>query len=106
MEARMKLTFLDIFNTCARLGKAVSDEYKTATSLDTPISKEELGLDSLDVMLTLSYLGELYGTPEDDEGDDWPLDTINTLKEHILKLKTVDPEDIYETTDDIVRELK
>ena len=102
----MKLTFLDVFNTCAFLGKAISREYVPAESLKTPIDEICLGLDSLDVMMTLSYLAEIYGTPEDDEGDDWPLQSIGALQTHIMQIKTLDPETTYKTTEDIVRELK
>jgi hypothetical protein len=101
-----KLTFIDFFNTCAKLGKAISHEYHPVTSLDIPITEADLGLDSLDVMLAIAYLGELYGTPEDDDGGDWPLDTINTLKEHVFTLKTLDPEDIYKTEADVLEALR
>ena len=102
-----KLTFLEIFNTCAELSKAIHSDYIPPESLDSPISEAELGLDSLDVVLTFSYLAELYGMP--DIADDEPLyptDSVRALEEHIMKERTLKPEETYETVADIRRELK
>lgn len=102
----MKFDFLELFNALGAAQKPVTKDFVPAESLETPISEDATGLDSLDVTLTFFALGEAYGIPEDEElQKEWPVSSIGDLLVFIEAHKTKDPEDEFDTIKALVKEL-
>ena len=57
------MDFVELFNGLAKLAKPLHQPENDATSLDQDV--KELGLDSLDVVLTFMYLADVYGLDEE-----------------------------------------
>ena len=57
------MDFVELFNGLAKLAKPLHKPENNAVTLDQNI--KELGLDSLDVVLTFMYLADVYGLDED-----------------------------------------
>jgi acyl carrier protein len=57
------MDFVELFNGLAKLAKPLHKPENNATSLDQYV--KELGLDSLDVVLTFMYLADVYGLDEE-----------------------------------------
>jgi len=102
----MKFDFLELFNAVGAAQKVVTKDYAPAESLESPISEDVLGLDSLDVTMTFFVLGEAYGIPEDEETQaQWPVSSIGDLLVFLEANKTKDPEDEFGTIKELVKEL-
>ena len=100
----MAFDFLELFNAVGAKQKVITDDFVPAESLETPISEESMGLDSLDITLVCVIFGEAYGIDEELDSD-WPMHSVGAFQAFLLKNKTQDPEDEYETIKDLVREL-
>lgn len=102
----MSFDFLELFNAVGVAQKPITKDFIPAETLDVEISEGTMGLDSLDITLTFVILGEAYGIPEDDEMNDlWPVSSIGALQEFIMEHKTQDPEDEFDSIEQLVREL-
>jgi acyl carrier protein len=100
----MAFDFLELFNAVGAAQKVITDDFIPAESLDTAISEDSMGLDSLDITLVFVILGEAYGINEELDAE-WPVSSIAALQAFLLEKKTQDPEDEYETIKDLVRDL-
>ena len=100
----MAFDFLELFNAVGAAQKVITDDFIPAESLDTAISEDSMGLDSLDITLVFVILGEAYGIDEELDAE-WPVSSISALHAFLLKKKTKDPEDDYETIKDLVKDL-
>ena len=69
------MNFIELFNRLAKLAKPLHESENDAVSMDQDV--KELGLDSLDVVLTFMYLADVYGLDEEISKKIPP----NTLKE-------------------------
>jgi hypothetical protein len=58
------MDFIELFDACVREVKPRIDKYTKPASLDSALSEEAIGLDSLDVTLTLVLLSDIYGIPK------------------------------------------
>lgn len=101
----MSFNFLDLFNAAAYASKDIPREYRPAESYDTPISEDDLNLDSLDVTLTFTLIGEMYGVPTELE-DFWPVESIGALQVFVEQHKTKEPSEHYESIEAAVEEFK
>jgi acyl carrier protein len=54
----------------------------------------DIGLDSLDGLVMLMYLCELYGIPDDDETKTWAPKTVQEVHDLIMSRKTQEPESV------------
>ena len=100
----MAFDFLELFNAVGAKQKVITDDFIPAESLETPINEDTMGLDSLDITLVFVILGEAYGIDEELDSK-WPVSSITALQEFLLEKKTQDPEDEYETINDLVKDL-
>lgn len=57
------MNFVELFNGLAKLAKPLHQSENDAVSMDQDV--KELGLDSLDVVLTFMYLADVYGLDEE-----------------------------------------
>jgi acyl carrier protein len=102
----MKFDFLKLFNAIATAQTSKADEFVPAESLETPITREALGLDSLDLTMVFFVLGEAYNIPPDSDLDqEWPVSSVGDLLVFIEAHKTQDPEDEFDTIEKLVKEL-
>lgn len=102
----MAFDFLELFNAVGAAQKAITKDFVPAESMDTPITEDATGLDSLDVTLTFFVLGEAYGIPDEEElNDQWPYESLQLLYEFIQEHKTQDPEDEFDSIKALVKEL-
>jgi len=100
----MAFDFLELFNAVGAAQKVITDDFIPAESLETPISEESMGLDSLDITLVFVIFGEAYGIDEELDSE-WPVSSIGALQAFLLEKKTKDPEEEYETIKDLVKDL-
>ncbi len=100
----MAFDFLELFNAVGAAQKVITDDFIPAESLDTAISEDSMGLDSLDITLVFVILGEAYGIDEELDAE-WPVSSISALHTFLSEKKTKDPEDDYETIKDLVKDL-
>ena len=99
----MGLTFIDMFNAC---GNVTKDDFIPMKHMKTPVTQQHTGLDSLDMALFLAYMADLYGAPDSEDVDQWPLTSIQDLKDHIMTVKTLDPEKIYDTMEAVAEAVR
>jgi hypothetical protein len=59
------INFIDLFNMVAKVAKPAHMSFKPAEAMEDKM--EDLNLDSLDGLVMMMYLCELYGIPDDDE---------------------------------------
>jgi|TARA_R110000744_G_scaffold203393_1_gene322229 hypothetical protein len=83
------MDFLELFDACARDVKPRLEKYTTPTSLETTLSEEDIGLDSLDVTLTLVLISDIYGVPESQDFD-IPTSSLGAVYDYMLENKTQD----------------
>ena len=100
----MAFDFLELFNAVGGKQKVITNDFIPAESLETPINEDMMGLDSLDITLVFVILGEAYGIDEE-LNSEWPVSSIAALQAFLLEKKTQDPEDEYETIEDLVGDL-
>ena len=83
------MDFLELFDACVRDVKPRLEKYTTPTSLETTLSEEDIGLDSLDVTLTLVLISDIYGVPESQDFD-IPTSSLGAVYDYMLENKTQD----------------
>jgi acyl carrier protein len=57
------MDFLDLLEIVVRETKPDFSKFKKPTNLDSPLSEEDTGLDSLDIALVITVIGEIYQVP-------------------------------------------
>lgn len=72
------MDFLKLFDEIVREAKPMLDEYKKPDSLDTSIA--DIGVDSLDVVMILTLLGEIYEVTEEVMDRELDITTIGSLE--------------------------
>ena len=53
------MDFIELFDACVRETKLHLDDYTKPTTLDISLKEEDIGLDSLDVTLTLVLISDI-----------------------------------------------
>lgn len=85
---------IDLFNEVLHLARPLAgSEVIKSTSLED--SFLDLGVDSLDVTLIISYMCEIYGISNEDSMTFFPK-TVGELFDQIDKVKTKDPKTLDE----------
>jgi acyl carrier protein len=88
------MNFIELFNMVSTVARPAHAGKIIATSMED--SLQEIGLDSLDGLVMLMYLCELYGIPDDDETKDWHPTTVQETYDLIMTRKTQEPTSVEE----------
>jgi len=83
------MDFLELFDACVRETKPRLDKYTKPKSLDVTLKEEDIGLDSLDVTLTLVLISDIYGIPEADDFN-IPVGSLREVRDYMLENKNKD----------------
>lgn len=89
------MDFLEFFNRCGEQTVVRGDVFKRVTSMDTPVTEDTTGLDSLDTTLTYMLIAEAYDIDEV-EANHMPLSSIQDLKDFCDKHKKRDFDTVEE----------
>lgn len=88
------INFIDLFNAVAKVARPIHFEETKATSMEDVF--EDLGIDSLDGLVMLMYMCEIYGIAEDDEVKEWAPKSVQELYDLLMSKKTKEPESLEE----------
>lgn len=88
------IDFIDLFNAVAKVARPIHFEETKATSMEDTF--EDLGIDSLDGLVMMMYMCEIYGIEEDDEVKAWAPTSVQELHDLLMAKKTKDPESLEE----------
>jgi acyl carrier protein len=91
--------FIELFNMVAKVAKPVHMSFTPATAMEEKMA--DLGLDSLDGLVMMMYLCELYGIPDDDESKDWHPTTIQETYDLLMAHKRIEPESVEKAQEQI-----
>jgi len=83
------MDFLKLFDACVRETKPRLEGYIPPTSLEVTLKEEDIGLDSLDVTLTLVLLSDIYGIPETEDFN-IPVESLQAVHDYMQKNKKRD----------------
>ena len=83
------MDYLELFNRCAGLAVIREDIFTRATSMDTSVTENATGLDSLDGVLTYQYISEVFDL-DDEATMNMPTTSIQDLKDYCDKHKNRD----------------
>ena len=83
------MDFIELFDACVLETNPRPEKYTKPTSLETKLSEEDIGLDSLDVTLTMVLLMDIYGIPESEDFN-VPMESLSTMHEFMQENKKRD----------------
>lgn len=92
------INFIELFNMVAKVAKPIHMSFKPAEAMEDKM--EGMGLDSLDGLVMLMYLCELYGIP-DDESKNWHPTTVQETYDLLMSHKQIEPESIEQALEQI-----
>jgi acyl carrier protein len=87
------MNFLDLLNAVAKLARPIHFESVTITDMETPF--QEIGIDSLDGLVMMMYLTELYGIT-DEISKEWNPQTPQEMYDLLMAHKTREPASVEE----------
>jgi acyl carrier protein len=87
------IDFVELFNRVAQVAKPAHPDFNNATSMDDKMS--EIDIDSLDGLLMMMFLCELYGI-DTEQTKDWYPTTIQEVYDLLQANKTTEPTSIEE----------
>jgi hypothetical protein len=87
------IDFIELTNQVVRVAKPASPDFNNVKSLSDPL--KECGIDSLDWLIVMIYLCEIYGIPEETGKEFYPL-TIQDLYDLLMQHKTREPQTLEE----------
>jgi len=93
--------FLQLWDACVREAKPRLDGYKQPDNLDVQVTEEEMGLDSLDKVLTLTLLADIYSIPAEEEHN-VPNVSLRDLYAWFQENKTRDFETVEEAMEEVL----
>ena len=64
-------------------------------------SLQDIGIDSLDGLVMMMYLCELYGIPDNDETKGWHPETVQEVYDLLMANKTKEPESVEKAREQI-----
>jgi len=82
---------LELLNQVARVAKPIHNDLKPLESMDTPFTETEI--DSLDGILIVMYMSEIYGIA-DEVGKEFTPTTPQELFDFIEQHKTTEPKSL------------
>jgi hypothetical protein len=83
------MDFIELFDACVLEVKPRLENYTTPTSLKITLSEEDIGLDSLDVTLTLVLISDIYGIPETEDFN-IPVESLQAVHDYMQENKKRD----------------
>jgi acyl carrier protein len=83
------MDFLEVFNRV--INHAVSRPANAQDATTYNVEPIDIGLDSLDMVMVVAVLTDVYGIPVDAKFDDLSKVTVGTLRDYINTNKTKDP---------------
>lgn len=93
------INFVELVNQVARVAKPAWPDFNGVKTMNDTL--KEAGLDSLDWLIVMIYLCEIYGIPEVVGKEFYPL-TIQELYDLLMQHKTKDPETIEDAIELII----
>lgn len=93
------MNFIDLFNMVAKVARPAHSGDTFATAMDEKLA--DVGIDSLDGLVIMMYLCELYGIPDDDETKDWHPTTVQEVYDLLMSRKTKEPASVEEAREAI-----
>jgi acyl carrier protein len=93
------INFIDLFNLVAKVARPIHFETTKATSMEDVF--QDLGIDSLDGLVMMMYMCEIYGIPDDDETKGWAPKTVQELYDLLMSRKTQEPESLEQVAEAI-----
>lgn len=90
------MNFIEIFNYVAKVARPAHVKVIAATSMEDKFG--DLGLDSLDGILLMMFITEIYGISEKDSKD-WSPTSIQELHDLVMAIKTKEPASMEEVAD-------
>jgi acyl carrier protein len=93
------INFIDLFNMVAHVAKPIHMSFTPASAMDQKM--EDLWLDSLDGLVMMMYLCELYGIPDNDETKGWHPETVQEVYDLLTANKTKEPESLEKAKEQI-----
>lgn len=87
------INFIELVNHVVRVAKPLVPDFNGVKTLSDPL--KECGIDSLDWLIVMIYLCEIYGIPEAVGKEFYPV-TIQDLHDELMKHKTREPATIEE----------
>ena len=88
------MNFLEIFNYVAKIARPAHTKAVIAESMGDKF--EDIGLDSLDGLVMLMYLCEIYGIPDDDETKSWFPMSVQEIHDLLMGRKSKEPASMEE----------
>lgn len=85
------MDFLELVHEIGKLAKPMHQDTLERPDWDTPFN--EIGFDSLDLLLVGLYIGDCYGIPEE-VGKTMQVKTCRELKAFVDQHKTTEPESL------------
>lgn len=93
------IDFVNLVNQVARVAKPAWPDFNGVKTMNDTL--KEAGLDSLDWLIVMIYLCEIYGIPEAVGKEFYPL-TIQDLYDLLMQHKTKEPETIEDAIELII----
>lgn len=88
------MNFIELFNMVSTVARPAHAGKVVANSMEETL--QDIGIDSLDGLVMLMYLCELYGIPDDDETKDWHPTTVQEVHDLLMSRKTQEPASVEE----------
>lgn len=88
------MEFLDVFNEVAKTAIIRADDAPDATSYEQ--EPTDLGIDSLDMVMVVAVLTDIYGIPDDVQFDNVSKFTVGAVRDYVQQHKTKEPESLDE----------
>jgi acyl carrier protein len=86
------MNFIELFNMVAKVARSAHAKEVSATAMEETL--QDIGIDSLDGLIILMYLTELYGVPDDDETKSFHPVTLQEVYDYLNRRKTREPESV------------
>jgi acyl carrier protein len=93
------MNFIDLFNMVAVVARPAHAGKTVATAMDETLA--DIGIDSLDGLVMMMYLCELYGIPDDDETKEWYPTTVQEVHDLLMSRKTKEVTSVEEAREAI-----
>ncbi|HEX8989617.1 MAG TPA: hypothetical protein VF816_16790 [Rhodocyclaceae bacterium] len=92
------LDFIELFNGVARVARPALENGAGASAMQDRLT--EVGIDSLDVMVLLMYMCELYGIDEA-TSKEWRAETVSDVHDLLMAHKTREPASVASALEQI-----
>lgn len=92
------IDFIELFNVVARVAKPVHMSFTHASAMEDKIA--DLGIDSLDGLVMMMYMTELYGI-DDETCKEWHPTTVQEIHDLLMTHKTMEPESVEKAKEQI-----